>query len=153
MFVYGHVVMEKKGNDVPQPDATDTRMGFEGSDLIDAACLAVIAVLTVAVLVDERNAVRVLAAIAFTLFVPGRAVISNWPILSTRSPITASILFSLAILTFVATITLWSDLWHPIGLLEVECVISAAALITAMLRRRSAAQGPEAIESQNGQHP
>ena len=153
MFVYGHVVIEKKGNDVPQPDVTDTRMGFEGSDLIDAACLAVIAVLTVAVLVNERNAVRVLAAIVFTLFVPGRAVISNWPILSTRSPITASILFSLAILTFVATITLWSDLWRPIGLLEVECAISAAALIAAILRRRAAAQGPEAVESQNGQHP
>ena len=153
MFVYGHVVIKEKGNDVPQPDVADTRMGFEGADLIDAACLGVIAVLVVAVLVDERNAVRVLAAIAFTLFVPGRAVISNWPILSTRSPIVASILFSLAILTFVATITLWSDLWRPIGLLEVECAISAAALITAILRRRQVAPGPDAIESQNGRHP
>ena len=108
-------MIEKKGNDVPQPDATDTRNRFEGSDLIDAACLGVIAVLLVAVLVDERNAVRVLAAIAFTLFVPGRAVITNWPILSTRSPITASILFSLAILTFVATITLWSNLWAKLA--------------------------------------
>jgi hypothetical protein len=137
---------------VPQFDGADTRSGFEGSDLIDAACLGVTALLAVAVVANERNAIRIVAAIIFTLFVPGRAVISNWPILATRSPIAASILFSLTILTFVATITLWSDLWRPIGLLEVECAVSTAALIAAIMRRR-AAPGPNAIEIQNGQHP
>ncbi len=137
---------------MPQFEGAGARSGFEGSDLIDAACLGVTALLAVTVLANERNAVRIVAAIIFTLFVPGRAVISNWPILATRSPIAASILFSLGILTFVATITLWSNLWRPIGLLEVECAVSTVALTTAILRRRTAAPGPEAIETQNGRH-
>ncbi len=137
---------------MPQFEGAGARSGFEGSDLIDAACLGVTALLAVTVLANERNAVRIVAAIIFTLIVPGRAVISNWPILATRSPIAASILFSLGILTFVATITLWSNLWRPIGLLEVECAVSTVALTTAILRRRTAAPGPEAIETQNGRH-
>ena len=40
-----------------------------------------------------------------------------------------------------------------IGLLEVECAISAAALTTAILRRRQVAPGPDATESKNGRHP
>ena len=45
-------------------------------------------------------------------------------------------LLSLAALTLAATVTLWVGFWRPLGLLEVECAVSAAALVVAMLRRQ-----------------
>ena len=60
---------------------------------------------------------------------------SNWPGIATRSPVAVSVLFSLVLLTLFATVTLWLRFWHPLGLLEVECIISIVALLIGILRR------------------
>jgi hypothetical protein len=103
---------------------------------LDAACLVVAAVAAVAVAVNERNPVRAFAAVCFTVFVPGRAIVSNWQYVRDHPTTALSVLLSLAVLTLAATVTLWIKFWHPLGLLEVECAVSAAALIAAILRRR-----------------
>jgi hypothetical protein len=116
--------------------ASGVRRGLSAHDLVDAVCLVVTVVTAVAVGVNERNPVRALAAVCFTVFVPGRAIVSNWQSLGERSTSALSVLLSLTALTLAATVTLWIGFWRPLGLLEVECAVSAAALVAAILRRR-----------------
>jgi uncharacterized membrane protein len=109
-------------------------------DLIDMGCVAVTVAVAVAVATGERSAFRAVVGVVFALYVPGRSIVSNWPRLAARSNVAASVLFSLAILTLVSTLTLWAGYWHPLGLLEIECVAAGVALFTALLRRRRADQ-------------
>ena len=126
------------------------RPRFLEYDLIDITCIAVTAAIAVAAATNERNAIRSVAAVAFLLFVPGRAIVTNWPAVAARSQVAVSVLFSLTALTLAATLTLWANFWHPIGLLEVECVITAAALLAGILRRRRASAGLEEITVDTG---
>jgi uncharacterized membrane protein len=114
-------------------------------DLIDMGCVAVTVAVAVAVAAGERNAFRAVVGVVFALYVPGRSIVSNWPTVAARSNIAASVLFSLSILTLLATLTLWAGYWHPLGLLEIECVPVGVALVTAVVRRRRAGQAPAAI--------
>jgi uncharacterized membrane protein len=100
------------------------------------ACVAATATTAVAVATDERSVIRVVAGVAFALFVPGRSIVSNWPAIEERSHFAMAVLFSLAILTLVSTVTLWMNYWHPLGLTEVECAVVTPALFAAILRRR-----------------
>jgi hypothetical protein len=65
--------------------------------------------------------------------------------MAARSNVAASVLFSLSILTLLATVTLWASYWHPLGLLELECVAAGVGLFTALLRRRRASQAGTAV--------
>lgn len=80
--------------------------------------------------------IRLLLTLAFTFFVPGRAIVSNWPRVARWSPEAMSIVFSLGIVTFLATVTLWARFWHPIPLFDVEAVLSLIGLIISIVRRR-----------------
>jgi uncharacterized membrane protein len=113
-----------------------SRIKVPGYDLIDIACVAVSVAVAVAVAVNERSAFRAVVAVAFSLFIPGRAVVSNWPTLAVRPHVALSIVFSLSILTFVSTVTLWLNYWRPLGLLEVESGVVVVALFVALGRRR-----------------
>jgi O-antigen/teichoic acid export membrane protein len=115
------------------------------NDLIDVACVAVTVAVAVAVATDERNAFRAVVAVAFALYVPGRAVVSNWRSLEERAHVALSVLLSLSILTLLATLTLWAGYWHPTELLEGECVAVGVALFTALLRRRQTDHATTAI--------
>lgn len=126
--------------------AANTRTAFAGSDLIDIACVAVTAAVAVAVATNERSVIRSVVAVIFLLFVPGRSIVSNWPVVAERSQLAVSVLFSLTVLTFAATVTLWSNFWHPLGLLEVECGITIVALFAAILRRRRAVEAHDPAE-------
>jgi hypothetical protein len=127
------------------------RRAFDANDLLDLASVAVTATLAVAVLTKDESAVRAIAALFFTLFVPGRAVVSNWPAIATRSPVAVSVLFSLVLLTLFATLTLWLRFWHPLGLLEVESIISIIALLVGILRRHRPPVAPTEILQSNEQ--
>jgi hypothetical protein len=116
--------------------ASEARSALVGDDFVDTVCLVVAAITAVAVGVNEKNPVRVLAAICFTVFVPGRAIVSNWLHVGERSTTALSVLLSLTVLTLAATVTLWCGFWRPLGLLEVECAVSVAALGAAIVRRR-----------------
>lgn len=124
--------------------------------MIDMGCIAVTVAVAVAVATSERSAFRAVVGVVFALYVTGRSIVSNWPRMAPRSNFAASVLLSLSILTFLATVTLWVGYWHPLGLLEVECVAAGVALLTALLRRRRADRAPAAIpagtESATGLH-
>lgn len=121
-----------------------SRTTVAGFDLIDVACVVVTVAVAVAVASDQHNAFRSAAGVAFTLFVPGRAIVSNWPSLAVRPQVALCILFSLAVLTLLASLTLWAGYWRPLGLLEVECVAFGVALLVGLVRRRRGRDGPGA---------
>jgi uncharacterized membrane protein len=121
-----------------------SRTTVAGVDLIDVACVVVTVAVAVAVASGQDNAFRVVTGVAFTLFVPGRAIISNWPSLAVRPQVALSILFSLTVLTLLATLTLWAGYWRPLGLLQVECVVFGAALVVGLVRRKRSPGGPGA---------
>jgi uncharacterized membrane protein len=125
-------------------------------DMIDMGCIAVAVAVAVAVATGERSAFRAVVGVVFALYIPGRSIVSNWPRMAARSNVAASVLFSLSILTLLATTTLWAGYWHPLGLLEIECVAVGVALFTALLRRRrvdpTRAAIPAGAESATGLH-
>jgi hypothetical protein len=110
-----------------------------------AACVIALALLLLAA-ADFSGSLRLLLTLAFTFYVPGRALVTNWPRMARWSPLGMSIVFSLGILTLLATATLWAGLWHPMWLFAAEAVISLAALAAALVRRYGAgATTPAAV--------
>lgn len=95
--------------------------------------------LIVLVVADFWSALRLVLALLFTFYVPGRAVVSNWPRVARWSGIGMSVVFSLSILTLLATVTLWIGFWHPLGLFVVEAVVSLAGLANGIVTRRQLA--------------
>ena len=57
----------------------------------------------------------VLLAPAFTFFVPGRVIVTNWTRMASWSRVAMPTVLSLSRLTLVATIALWAHAWHPIS--------------------------------------
>jgi hypothetical protein len=131
-------MMKEEGESMSRSIVTDAYPPSAVSDLIDLACIAIATIMVLSVALNSQNAVRAVAAVIFALFVPGRAVVANWPAIGTRAPVAVTVLFSLALLTLIATAALWSHFWHPLGLLVAESVLSAGALIAAILRRHRA---------------
>jgi len=78
---------------------------------------------------------RVLLALGFTFFVPGRAIVTNWPRMARWSEVAMSVTFSLAVLTLLTTIMLWAHVWRPLGLFQVEAWLSLAGLCWGIAHR------------------
>jgi uncharacterized membrane protein len=83
---------------------------------------------------------RVLLALAFTFFVPGRAIVANWPRLERWSDVGMSMVLSLATLTLVAMVILWTDHWHPVYFFQGEALASLVALAVSIVRRHRRAR-------------
>ena len=98
-----------------QSIAPKDKTGLAASDLLDVGCIALTALAAVALATNEHNFARSVAAFIFVLFIPGRAIVSNWPEMPGRSVVAVSILFSLALNTLIATVALWAHVWHPAG--------------------------------------
>lgn len=78
---------------------------------------------------------RVLLALAFAFFVPGRAVVTNWPRMASWSEVAMPMVLSLALLTLLATITLWAHVWKPIDLFQIEAWLSLTGLCLGIALR------------------
>jgi uncharacterized membrane protein len=104
-------------------------------DLLDLASIAVAVGLIGLVVSGDSGVTRVVLALVFTFFVPGRAVVTNWPRLAYWSEIGMSMILSLVMLILVATIALWAHEWHPTGLFQGEAVLSLIALGAGVARR------------------
>jgi hypothetical protein len=78
---------------------------------------------------------RTLLALAFTFFVPGRAIVTNWPRIARSSVPGMSMILSVGILTLLATITLWAHAWHPLALFQIEAWLSLFGLAVGIARR------------------
>jgi hypothetical protein len=105
------------------------------SDTLDGVAGVVAIGLVGAGLIGSQGTPRILLALGFLLFVPGRAIAANWDLPALRSQATVSMLFSLVILALLAAVTLWAHYWHPIGLMQAEAGLSLAGLAIAVARR------------------
>jgi len=105
----------------------------EGLDVLAAA----VAVALLAMVQENASGLpRILLVLGFTFFVPGRAIITNFPRMARWSDLGASMLVSLGVLAFLATVTLWAHFWHPLGLFQAEAVLSLAGLAAGIVQRR-----------------
>lgn len=111
-------------------------------DVLDAAGLAVTIGLAGLIVEGTAGPARVMLAIAFAFFAPGRAIVANWPRFAYWSEFGMSVVLSLAALTLLAMVMLWTGRWHPVGLFEAEAAVTAVALVTGMIRRHRARPGP-----------
>jgi uncharacterized membrane protein len=108
------------------------------AELLDLAGALVAVFLLVLVHTGQPGPLRMLLTLAFTFFVPGRAIVTNWPRMARWSAVGMSMVLSLAVLTLLATTFLWAHLWQPVALFQAEAVLSVAGLAVGVLRRRKA---------------
>jgi len=106
------------------------------AEVLDVLAAAVAVALLAMVQEHASGLPRILLVLAFTFFVPGRAIITNYPRLARWSDLGASMLVSLGVLAFLATVALWARFWHPLGLFQVEAVLSLAGLAAGIVQRR-----------------
>jgi len=104
-------------------------------DLLDAAGVAVSVGLVGLVLEGATGPARILLVLAFAFFAPGRAIVTNWPRFAYWSEFGMSVVLSLAVLTLLATVTLWAGYWHPVALFKIEAPLTTVALVAGMIRR------------------
>lgn len=121
-------------------------MGYPGTlsptaqraELLDVTGALIAVILLVIVRTGQPGSLRVLLTLGFTFFVPGRAIVTNWPRMARWSGVGMSMVLSLAVLTLLATTFLWAHLWQPVALFQAEAVLSLAGLAVGVVRRRKA---------------
>ena len=106
------------------------------TEVLDLLAALVALALLLFVFASGTGTARLLLTLVFTFFVPGRAIVSNWPRLADWSDLGMSIVLSLGTLVLLATVSLWVHFWHPVGLFKLVAVLSLIGLGVAILRRR-----------------
>ena len=104
-------------------------------NLLDGIAALLSVSLVALVVADLHGPLRVLLGAGFAFFVPGRAIVSNWPRMRQWSEAAMCVVLSLAVLVLLATVTLWAHAWHPLGLFGVEAGLSLAGLAVGAGRR------------------
>jgi len=111
------------------------RRTIQLGDVIDlSAALAAIGLLAL-VYADRTGVPRVLLALGFAFFVPGRAIVTNWSRMARWSEAAIAVVLSAAVIGLLAAATLWARVWNPVALLSVEAWISIAGLGLGVARR------------------
>jgi|ERR1039457_1905637 hypothetical protein len=108
---------------------------LQRGNALDLAAALIAVVLLALAYTGQAGLARILLALAFAFFVPGRAIVSNWPRISSWSEVAIPIAFSLAVLTFLAMITLWAHIWRPMELFQAEAWLSLGGLSIGISRR------------------
>jgi len=111
------------------------RSSVQFADALDGLAVVIAAALLAVTLADRQSLPRVLLTLAFTCFVPGRAVVANWPQLAEWSAAIMSVVISISVLCLLALITLWAHYWHPLGLFQAEAAASLVAIGVSAARR------------------
>lgn len=106
------------------------------AERLDFLACGIALALLLLVAVNFLSPLRLVFALLFTCFVPGRAIVTNWLRLERWAGLGMSVVFSLGLLTLLATVSLWAGFWHPLGLFVVEAVISLAGLANGIVSRR-----------------
>jgi hypothetical protein len=105
------------------------------SNVLDlSACLIAASLLALSYL-GATGLPRILLALGFAFFVPGRAIVTNWPRMVSWSEVAMPMVLSLTLLTILATITLWAHVWKPLDLFQAEAWLSLAGLCIGIGRR------------------
>ena len=106
------------------------------AEVLDFGAAGVCAALILLVHSQNFQPFRLVLALLFTFFVPGRAIVSNWPRVARWSGAGMSIVFSLALLSLCATAALWIYFWRPLEIFQAESVLSFIGLGISIARRR-----------------
>jgi hypothetical protein len=114
-----------------------TRQG----NMLDVTAILLSVFLVALVFAGTYGPLRVLLAVAFAFFVPGRAIVGNWPRMGQWSEAAMSMVLSLAVLVVLTTVMLWIHAWHPLGLFQIIAGLSIVALIISMSRRHRRTRG------------
>jgi hypothetical protein len=112
-----------------------TRSASRPDNVIDLSAGLIAVGLLVLVYLGASGIPRILLALGFTFFVPGRAVVTNWPRMSGWSEVAMPMVLSLAFMALLATITLWSHVWRPMDLFQAVAWLSLAGLCLGIARR------------------
>lgn len=127
--------MAYRTGDVRQPAARQAYM-------LDVTAILLTVLLVALVFVGKYGPPRVLLTLAFSFFVPGRAIVSNWSRMGQWSEAAMSMVLSLAVLVLLTTVMLWIHAWHPLGLFQAVAALSLVGLIVGMARRHQRTRGP-----------
>ena len=121
---------------------------FEVSEILDLSAILVTGGLLVLIYTGASGILRILLALVFAFFVPGRAIVTNWPRMALWSEVAMPIVFSLASLALLAAMSLWAGLWRPLDLFQAEAWLSLGALCFGFARgiNRGAVPSPPAID-------
>jgi len=111
------------------------RRTIQLGDLTDLSAALVAIGLLALVYADRSGVPRVLLALGFAFFVPGRAIVTNWSRLARWSEAGIAVALSAAVIGLLATAALWVHLWNPVALLSAEAWISIAGLGLGIARR------------------
>jgi hypothetical protein len=115
--------------------APNPRPGLDNAFDLSAGLIAV-GLLALSYL-GESGPLRLLLAVGFAFFVPGRAIVTNWPRMTNWSKVAMPMVLSLALLTLLATIALWAHVWKPMDLFQAEAWLSLAGLCLGIARRNT----------------
>ena len=126
--------MASRSAEIRQPAARQ-------ADMLDVTAIVLSVLLVTLVFVGWSGPPRVLLTVAFAFFVPGRAIVGNWPRMGQWSEAATSMVLSLAVLVLLTTVMLWVHAWHPLGLFQVVAGLSLVGLIIGMARRRRRTRG------------
>lgn len=114
------------------------------SVVADEVAIAITGALTVLIVIDATGSLRALLALAFVCYVPGRAVVANWPAAQARSQVALPVLLSVSIVTLISVIALWVHAWNPMAQFAVEAGASMAAIAFAFVQRARSGVRPNA---------
>jgi peptidoglycan/LPS O-acetylase OafA/YrhL len=120
------------------------------AEVLDLLAVFTCASLIAAISLDRVGPARIMLALVFTFFVPGRAIVANWPQMARWSEAGMPMVISLTITALVATVALWVHLWYPLQIFQIEAWLSLAGLVIAIVRRRRLGLlGPGADEDED----
>lgn len=105
------------------------------NDVLDLAAVLIAGSLLILIYLGQSGIPRILLAVGFAFFVPGRAIVSNWRRMRAWSEVAMPMVLSLSLLTFLAMITLWAHAWRPMGLFQGEAWLSMAGVCAGVARR------------------
>jgi hypothetical protein len=106
------------------------------AEVLDLLAAIIAALLIVVIYADRVGLGRIVLALGFVFFVPGRAIVANWPRMARWSEVAIPMVLSLAVTALLATAALWAHLWYPLQIFQVEAWLSLAALAVSTVRRR-----------------
>lgn len=104
------------------------------SVFIDMSALGVIVALSVVMALGVTGLGRVLLALAFSLYVPGRAVLTLLPTMRATPHLGLSVVLSISVLVIVSVVALFVHLWQPDALYGVEAALSFVAISFSLAR-------------------
>ena len=106
------------------------------AEVLDLVAAIIAASLIAVIYLNRVGPGRIVLALGFIFFVPGRAIVANWPRMARWSEAAMPIVISLTVTGLMAMVALWVHLWRPLQIFEIEALLSLAALVLSITRRR-----------------